>query len=520
MTEDAQAAATTGPGATTSARAFRGGLWQSAAQFAPYVFTTVVSIVAARALGPDRMGRQSFIAFVIVTTQTLWTGGLGSALVRHIGEVEGRGRERTLPAMVAWGWKTAGILGGLGALVLVGIAVAGATPAWAWLFAAVAALAGSVNRVPGGVLIGMRRWQSHALVVVVIGAAQAVITVAVVLLGAGVTGMIGVTAAAAVAILIWVSALAHRQLAAITGEHEPLGPLRAELVSFSLAMSVPVILSLIVFQRSELFFLERFSSNRQIALYSIAFSATAALYAVPTAIGAILTPSVATLVGSREFDRIRRGYSRVIRLGLLFSLPLTGVAMALGPSLLHLIYGSRYEGVGDILLIILLTLPITPLAGASNALLIGYGRVRAPIVVGSIAAAVDVVLALLLVPRLDAVGAAIANTAAFLISGALVITFAGRQVGRINVGWHSVLRVATISALAGGLAWLVLLQGDSAILVTVAAAIAILSLGIGALTTRVISAADAAFLVQALRGGRRLTRVFERLAGGPLDINE
>jgi O-antigen/teichoic acid export membrane protein len=354
------------------------------------------------------------------------------------------------------------------------------------------------------------------MVVIITGAGAVVATVVVLVLGAGVDGMLGVTAASAVAMLIWLTLLARRRLAPLNPERQRLGPLRAEVVAFSVALSVPVILNLVVFQRSELFFLEHFSSNRQIALYSIAFSATAALTAISAGIGAVLTPSIATLVGGREFDRIRRGFSRVLRLGLLFSLPLTGAALALGPTLMHLVYGPRYVGVGDILVIILLTVPLIPLVGASSALLVGYGRVRAPIVVGSIAAATDLGLAALLVPHLDAIGAALANTSASIISGLLLIGFAVRLVGGVHLEWHSILRVLGVSAVAGSLARLVLVGGHSWILFVAAAAIEVAALAIGALRFRIISTDDAAFLVRAFKGGTRVTRLFQRLAGQPI----
>jgi O-antigen/teichoic acid export membrane protein len=331
--------------------------------------------------------------------------------------------------------------------------------------------------------------------------------------------MIGITAAAAVAMVIWTTVLSRRRLREITLEREPLGPVRTELIRYSLALSVPVILNLVVVQRSELFFLEHFSSDTQIAYYSIAFSATAALTAVPAAIGSILTPSVASLLGSGEVHRIRRGYSRVLRLGLLFSLPLTAAGLALGPTLVHLVYGPKYKGVGDVLVVILLTLPLVPLAGASNALLIGYGRVRAPIIVGSIAAAVDLGLAALLVPRFDAVGAAVANSAASLTASAIVITFAVRLVGGVGIGWTSILRITFASVLAGTLARLVLVAGHDVTFFVIALAVEIAVLAVTAAALRVVPAEDATFLVQAFKGGARITRVFQRLSGQQIGVD-
>ena len=98
-------------GSPIAAQAFRGGLWQSAAQIGPYIFTLIISIVAARSLGPDRMGRQSFIAFTVVVATQLAAGGLGNAIVRFIGELRGQGLERMLPSLASWGWKATGAFG-------------------------------------------------------------------------------------------------------------------------------------------------------------------------------------------------------------------------------------------------------------------------------------------------------------------------------------------------------------------------------------------------------------------------
>jgi O-antigen/teichoic acid export membrane protein len=506
-------------GPTAGTRAFRGGLWQSSAQIAPYAYTTIVSVIAARILGPDRMGRQSFIAFVVLSVQTVCVGGLGTALLRYIGELRGRGLEHALPSLAGWAWRITAVAGGVGTLALLAVTVVGADPTWAWLFAAAAVLPGVLNSVPGTVLIGTQRWRPYALVVLLTGVGSVLATVIVLLLGGGVSGMLGVIAATAVARLAWATVLMRRVLAPLGSMRKPLGAIRSDVLRFTLASSVPVILGLVVFQRSEFFFLERFSSDAQIAFYSIAFSATAALIAVPAAIGAILTPSVATLIGSGEFERIRRGYSRVLRLGLLFSLPVAAASLALGPELLRLVYGHRYAGAGDIFLIVVTTLPLVPLSGASSALLTGYGRVRVPIAISSIAALTDLALAAVLVPRLDAIGAAIANTCAFSVAALLLIGSAVRLVGGVQLGLRSVVRIATVSAAAAGLARLVLVAGNSASVWVAAAAAEVTALGLGAIALRIVPEEDATFLIR-VAGRGRLTRVFERLSGRALGATE
>jgi O-antigen/teichoic acid export membrane protein len=462
------------------------------------------------------MGRQSYIAFIVVVAQTILGGGLATALLRFTGDLVGRGRERSLSSLTRCTMPIGIVLGGLGGLALVVAAALGASPAWAWIYAGIATTAGVLSVVPGNILLGTQHWRAFAYSVLITGALSVAATLVVLELGGGITGMLAVLAATAVARYLWVEILARRLLAEFGHVREPVAELRSQVLTFSLAMSVPVVLNLVVSQRSELFILEHSSTDSQIALYSIAFSATAALIAVPRAIGAVLTPSVAALVGSGESERIQSGFSRVLRLGLLFGLPITFAGLALGPDLLRLLYGPRYAGAGDVLLIAMATVPVTPVAGASGALLVGYGRVRAPVVVSAVAAVVDIGLAIVLIPHIDALGAAIANSCASLVATGLLLAAAVRLVGGIHLGWGSILRVTAVSAVAAALGRLVLLAGEGAGMFLLATLVLLAALAAGALIVRVVSQDDAFFLIRVVGRRGRLARVLDRLTERPV----
>src|SRR5258705_536252 len=69
------------------------------------------------------------------------------------------------------------------------------------------------------------------------------------------------------------------------------------------------ILYLIIWRRSEFFFLVHYSTDRQIAYYSIGFAVATGLVRLPAAMGEVLAPAVATLYGAGAHDRIRTGFS-------------------------------------------------------------------------------------------------------------------------------------------------------------------------------------------------------------------
>ena len=218
------------------------------------------------------------------------------------------------------------------------------------------------------------------------------------------------------------------------------------------------------------------------------------------------------MVGTGDFDRIQRGYSRVLRLSLLFGLPLTAAGLALGPDLLRLLYGSRYAGAGTVLLAVALTIPLTPLGGASAALLVGYGRTRAPITISAIAATVDLALAWILVQRLDAVGVAVANTGASFVATGLLLGSVVRLAGGVHIGWTSVLRIVTISSVAAAAARLVLVGGNAVGMFVLAAAVFVATLALGAAALRAVPADDATFLIHVAGRRGRFARVLERIS--------
>jgi O-antigen/teichoic acid export membrane protein len=488
---------------TSGAATLTGTFWTIGSQIAPFAYTIAVSVVAARILGPDRMGRQSFIAFVVYCAIGIAGGGFAVAVTRYVAEAIGAHRAAELPGLVRWTWRIAIGAGALGSAGLVVVAILGRTPQLAWYLAAVAVFAGTLHKLVGSILLGGRRFRVASMISLRNGAVSSIATIVVLALGGGISGMFAVLAASVVSMLVLAMLQVRRML---VEEQAPakasLGPLPKAMVTFGLASTLPYVLQLIVAQRSELFFLDRSSSDAQIAFYAVAFSLIAVALAIPAAIQQVLSPTFATLFGAGSFDRIRASYARALRLLLLMSIPLTAGALALGPRLIELVYGHDYRRAGTVLLVLAASLPLLPVSGASQALLIGYRRMRFPIVVGVVAAAIDLTAAALLVPRFDAIGAAIANVSASVAAAAIALIYCARLVGGVELRLASLWRMVAVSVAAGLAAWgvLRLVHGAPGFVVALAVAVAVF----GALGTLVgvLPREDAEWLARASAKGR------------------
>jgi O-antigen/teichoic acid export membrane protein len=457
------------------------------------VYLAVLSIAAARFLGPAAFGRQSFIAFVELTAIMLLAAGLPTAIARFVGLFLGRGDPAAVRTVVAFSRR---VLLPLACVAGVGLAVAGllgAEPPAAWMLAGLAAVFGIPRQAPQAVLNGAQRWREASLAGLVVGAGGTVLTIAVLAAGAGITGMFAVEAAAEGAALLWLMILVRRFLRRLPQQGNAALPAR-ELLSYVGYVSLGVVLTFVVWRRSELFFLAHYSTDTQIAYYSVAFSAVSVALMLPAALAGVLLPAVATLHGAGDLDRVRSGYGRALRAIVMVSLPLAAAALALGPELVRLVYGPSYDAASAPLRVLVAPLPVIAAVSLATVLLTGIARLRPVTVLGGLAAAVNIALDFALIPQLDALGAALASSVAQLVIAVPVLAYAHYSL--LGVRWEAraLAKTALVSAAGGLVAWgvLELLGGPAGVIGGLATGIAVFCLLAWAI--RIFSAEDTEWL--------------------------
>lgn len=496
--------------------AIAGGLWNTLSLLVPQGYTVVVSVVAARVLGPEGMGQQSYIAFVALSLFVILSCGMHHVLLRFVGDVIGRGRPGDVRQLLRWSWWAHGLGAVVGAGVPFAMSLAQPDLAVAWRLAGFICALAVLHAVPASLLRGLQRWREATIMALVTGGAGMVATVAVLAAGGGIAGMFAVEAAVGVVHLAWAQVIARR----ITLGVIPSGPnrgerfegLRGDVIRYAVLSTFQGLLYLVVWRRSEFYFLERYSTESEIAMYSVAFAASNAAMQIPQGLAMVLAPAVAHLVGAGAFDRIRSGFARSIRLLILASLPLTAGVVAIGPTIVEQLYGEPYRRAGTVLLVLAAVLPSLPLYFLATSLLYAMGKVRAVLLLSFVATLVNLVLAIALIPRAGAVGAAVANLGAQVTAGILLMLFASRVLGGLR--WD-VARVAgcALASTGAGLAAL----GGVRVVAGLPGAIVATLVGVAvfaalAVRLRILSPADAAWLDMQLghRGKGTVGRVCRR----------
>ena len=495
-------------GVTSPMSVVRGGLWSVAGRLIPQAQILVLSVVVARGLGPEDFSRQSFLAFVGLSLVLVATAGLPAALSRYTAELLGAGHPAAALALFRWTRRVEAVAAVGAAALPIGVAIAGAEPSPAWALVGVGAGLAVMQTAPAALLRGAQRWRDASLPGLITGVVGVVVTWLVVHRGGGVTAVVAVEVAVVAVNLGWTALLARRlagRLGAQTGSpvtaRRPpeVGPGFVRVVAMT---SIIVVIELVVWRRSELFVLEWRSGDAELARYGIAFAAVWGLAHVVDAVVAVVSPTVASLAGAGDLVRVRRGFWRMARLLLLVAPAAAAAMAALGPQLVRSVYGQAYAGVGPVLLVLTAPLPLLPLLTAAGAALFGLGRIRLLVVIGLVAAAVDVALALALVPPYGASGAAVANVVSQLVAGVPALVVVSRLLAPVDVTVGEVT-ASMVAATGAGLAALAVANAVGGLAGVVVAAAAGLLVWLAAVALlRPLRATDTAWVWGALGPGR------------------
>ena len=498
-----------------------GSLWAFAVALLPPLYTFATSVTVARFLGAAGLGRITFIGFVQSTLGVVLVMGLPLSIMRHVGEARGSGHSGRIRPLIRSLARPVVGLALLGSVSLAMVGLLGGEPRYAWVLAGIACAGGVLQAIPSAVLVGIQRWRDAYIVGLSSGAVALAAKVVVLVAGGGITWLFAIDAVIVTINLLGTSLIAHRATRRILPADEPVGDLPRRVWRFASIAAVGVFINFVVYRRTEVFFLERFSTDTQVALYSVPFSLVETLILLPKTVGTVIAPAVATLFGAGRHDRIASGFNRALRIVLPLSFFATAGAVALGPTFIRLLYGSEFDRSGTVLVILISTLPFVPLMAVSASVLLGIGKQWVPIGIGAVAALCNIGLDLWLIPSYDAIGAAVANTGAQIVGSLPLAFYASKCVGS-TLAIGPLVRAGVGAALAGGVTAAVVTELPPVAAVPAGAATFILVALPAALVLRVVSSDDRAWLqavgpVHLVRPIAQAARILGRTLSSPLD---
>lgn len=417
----------------------------------------IASIAVARVLGPETLGHYAYVMWVANSARVIASSGLAVGVRKYAAEFLGRGDPGTARAVVrlAFRWQA-----GAGA-VLVVAALLFALPLVRpehRTFTALALLSLLPSLVLGVSAGAVEATQDFAANVKssIVGNLTNLAGIALALVrGWGLTGLAASLLASRVvdSVLRYVT-YRHAYDRVLAGGGDRTARLAREtkerILGFTWQVTLLAAINAVVWDRSELFFLERMRDIREVAFYSLSFGLVQQLLTIPQAFTFVAGSNLYVEQG-RDPSSLGRLAAIVVRYVALVAFPLTWGFAALSPSVIHLVYGSAYAPAAPVLAILAVgAAPVAFLTSAQN-LLIATERQAFLLRWTAAVALLNLTLDLLLVPVGGGVGAAIANATSQAVAVAGIWVFIVRRLA-FRPPASALLKTALSASAAAGLA--------------------------------------------------------------------
>jgi O-antigen/teichoic acid export membrane protein len=426
----------------------RNTFWYGLVTVIGLVMGVVMSVVLARGLGPTAMGEYSYVTWASRTLTAIATLGFALGTVRYTASALANG-DRDL----AWGFVqlmrrrqlvATAIVAALALIAVLGVAPD--TLRWPLAIVCVGLFPITLEHIWSHAVHGAQRYDLTTQVSTIKMGLQLVFTVVALALGFGILGVI-VGSALGTSVSCALQYRRSRSIYAGAGRPVPEAT-RREVNAYLVPLSVVVVLDALVWDRSEIFFLRLWSSSDDVAFYSLAFGlATKAMLLPEITVGALL-PAFAALHGRGAMDEFERVYRHALRYVALAALPIAAVGIPLAPAMVRLLYGEEYLTVAALFAAMAGVAVFASLRRVAWTALRGLGDRRCAVTATTIAAALNIGLAVLLIPRAGIWGAVVANTAAQLVATTWAFVVMSR-VHRCRFPAADVVRVAAAAGLAG-----------------------------------------------------------------------
>jgi O-antigen/teichoic acid export membrane protein len=406
------------------------------------VCTLLTTVAIARVIGPTRLGYFNLIFWLTSITSSVGSLGIPLTTFKYMGEFLGGGQKELARAVFFYNlWAQTAIACTLTVIGIVAVFTV-ADPAYR-----LCSILLVLSMVPNMITFVPSQANSAAEDASLntrgafVGALVYVVAVAVSLrLGWNLVGI-------AAGVLVYRTAeLAVKTVPVLKSmksvPHVPLPrEIRKRMFSFSGLSTGLMILQIVIWDRSDIIFLKLLQPDiRQLAFFSVCFSVADRLMRVPQTFANALSSSQMAEYG-RDKERLFRMTSKASTYILLGALPiLIGVACIGGP-FVRVMYGSQYlPAIPVFIVVALLSIPKAVLTPAQTLL---YSAEDLGFVLkwGCVAAAINVLLDVALIPSHGALGAAWANGIAQTFAA---LTIWGRVLVRypVRIDRPVVLRLA------------------------------------------------------------------------------
>jgi O-antigen/teichoic acid export membrane protein len=173
-----------------------------------------------------------------------------------------------------------------------------------------------------------------------------------------------------------------------------------------------------------------FAGKESVGRYTLAVSLGQLLWLMSNSVATVLLPRIAASVAASTDDSVGiRHTARVTRLSL-WATAICGLALGLlATQAIPMLYGEAFRPSVMALIWLLPGIVVFSVANVLAAYIAGIGKPRLNLLVSGVSLIITITLDVLLIPKLNIVGAAVASTVSYSVSALLLIVFFIRETG-------------------------------------------------------------------------------------------
>jgi O-antigen/teichoic acid export membrane protein len=372
-----------------------------------------LSVIVARSLDPKEFGIYSLILWILTFSLFGVNLGFPNSMQKYTSEYLGRKDKSALYALNRYILKKELLLGVVITLILsLGAPLFSALfhiPPVYFIIAALGVLPLALSHVFSMSLAGQQKFNYLALSGLIFTPMTLLLSLLVLKKGWGITGLLGVKNTLALLTLIFLYWILKRKSPfGFSAEITP--DLKTKFFSYTRDLTWIVLLDMIIWQRSEVFFLGVWASPEAVGFYALAFMLSTSLFGLlPSSFTTSLLPVISEKYGGSSEESIRKIYHTATRYLLYLTFFLATLGITLASPLIGLFFGENYLPSVNIFRLILITSCFGTVAGVASTTLYATEHQRKMVKLVGFTAILNLLLDLSLIPLWGLYGAVIAN---------------------------------------------------------------------------------------------------------------
>lgn len=202
-----------------------------------------------------------------------------------------------------------------------------------------------------------------------------------------------------------------------------------KLLSLGIVYWITIIGAAILRQRFEIAYLKIFSSQIEIAKFAAASQISAIVIYSVTLFTTPISQYTARLSSNGELSCLGDRWRFLNKYMALLSMVPTVFIISNSEVILHLLYGTKYVGLGNLLSLLAFSAFILGISSISSGVVFGLGKPKINLLSIFLTIPIIVLLAAIIIPNMGAMGAAFTRIAGYGLSLMLLFVFIWRKIG-------------------------------------------------------------------------------------------